>query len=384
MKRTVYIAYTGGGTAGHLHPLLAVADEIKKEVASLPDDIILKQYYFGNAGLYADEFIKRNIKIRRIAGAKLRRYASFLNIIDMFKLPYALLQTLIKMLFVMPDVLFSKGGTGALPVVLVAWFYRIPIVVHESDSIPGLTNRLSFPFASRIGVGFRKALEFVPEEKGAFVGNPINPSLLSAEHNTTPQAKKIFGFDPTTPLLVIIGGSQGSTRINSFMLDMAVDLTRDYQILHQVGRNNFESVSRELKVLFTDEATPYKTRYKIVDFLKGNAYVDALIAADIIISRSGSSIMEFALFEKPTVLIPLPESGKNHQLLNALEFERAGAGIVIEEENLKPDLFLAQIRKILADNSLRDRMGIAARSFATPYAAAALAQEVVRLGVERS
>jgi UDP-N-acetylglucosamine--N-acetylmuramyl-(pentapeptide) pyrophosphoryl-undecaprenol N-acetylglucosamine transferase len=381
MKKVLRIAYTGGGTAGHLYPLLAVADEVKKEIRTASDDIVLKQYYFGNPALYADEFMMRNIKIRRIAGAKLRRYASLLNIIDAFKFPYAFLQALIKLLFVMPDVLFSKGGTGALPVVLAAWFFRIPVIIHESDSVPGMTNRLSFPFASRIGVGFSKALELVPEGKGAFVGNPPNPSLLTKNDITQEQAKKIFGFDASTPLILILGGSQGSTRINSFILDVAITIAKKYQILHQVGRNNFENISHETKILFENEAQPYKTRYKIVDFLKGNSYKEALIAADIIISRSGSSILEFSLFSKPTILIPLPESGNNHQLINALEFERAGASIVIEEDNLKGDLFLSQIEKILTNQRLYTQMAQSSRSFATPYAAAALAQEIVRLGV---
>ncbi len=378
MQKHIRIAYTGGGTGGHIYPLLAVADEITKGMHAYPD-IRVSYSYFGDPGMYSDEFVKRKIVIRSIVGTKLRRYASLLNVLDAVKFPFSFLQALLKLLFVMPDVVFSKGGTGAFPVVLAAWVFRIPIMVHESDAIPGLTNRLSFPFASRVGVAFERALTFIKGNKGALVGNPVRPFLLAPSDVTREQAKRIFGFDPSVPLILVVGGSQGSQRLNTFLLDTAIELVPQYQVLHQTGVKNFSEVSRELSLIFKNQIHPYQERYKVVDFFKDNLK-DAFIAADIIVSRSGSFLFEIATFGKPSIVIPLKESANNHQWYDALEYSQKGACVVIEEENLTPVLFLAQLKKIITDTSVYQYMATAATSFATPDAAVILAQEIIRLG----
>ncbi|MFA7201449.1 MAG: UDP-N-acetylglucosamine--N-acetylmuramyl-(pentapeptide) pyrophosphoryl-undecaprenol N-acetylglucosamine transferase [Candidatus Paceibacterota bacterium] len=378
MQKHIRIAYTGGGTGGHIYPLLAVADEITKGMRRYPD-VRVSYSYFGDPGMYSDEFVKRKITIRHIMGSKLRRYASFLNILDAIKFPFSFLQALLKLLFIMPDVLFSKGGTGALPVILAAWIYRIPIIVHESDAVPGLTNRLSFPFASRVGVAFERALTFVKGNKGALVGNPVRPFLLTPSDVTQEQAKRIFGFDPQVPLILVMGGSQGSQRLNTFLLDTATELVPHYQVLHQTGMKNFSDVSRELNLIFKNQIHPYQERYKVVDFFRDNLK-DAFIAADIIVSRSGSFLFEIATFAKPSIVIPLKESANNHQWYDALEYSQKGACIIIEEDNLTPVLFLTQLKKISTDVSSYHHMSTAAHAFATPDAALVLAQEIIRLG----
>ena len=378
MKKIIRIAYTGGGSGGHIYPLLAVADEIK-ELTRQNEDFEVRSFYMGKPGIYADEFIKRNIRIKKVMAPKMRRYISLGNVIDLIKLPFAFIQALLKLVWIMPDVLFSKGGTGAFPVVFAAWIFRIPIIVHESDSVPGLTNRLSFPFAARVGVAFHHALAYLKEGKGAVVGNPIRPFLLAPSDVTQEQAKRIFGFDPQTPLILVLGGSQGSQRINLFLFDNAVELANQYQVLHQVGMQNFKEASQELGILFEQQISPLKSRYKVIDFFTNNLK-DAFIAADLIVSRAGSgTLFEIAWFKKPAIIIPLPEAAHNHQWLNAAAYEESGGGILIEEENLKPILFAAQIKKIFEQKDLYERMSQSAASFATPYAAAAIAQEILRL-----
>ena len=378
MKKNLRIAYTGGGTGGHIYPLLAVADEVK-ELTHQNENIEIQSFYFGAPGIYADEFIKRSIRIKKIMSPKLRRYFSLGNIIDLIKLPFAFIQALLKLWWVMPDVLFSKGGTGAFPIVCMAWVLRVPIIVHESDSVPGLTNRLSFPFATRVGVAFQNALTYVAKNKGAVVGNPIRPFLLATSDVTQEQAKRIFGFDPQTPLILVLGGSQGSQRINSFLFDNAVELVQQYQVLHQVGIQNFKEASQELGIIFEQQISPLKSRYKVIDFFTNNLK-DAFIAADMVVSRAGSgTLFEIAWFKKPAIIIPLSEAAHNHQWLNASAYEEKGGGILIEEENLKPILFTTQVKKILENKEVYNRMSQSAESFATPYAAAAIAQEILRL-----
>ena len=186
--RSIRIAYTGGGSGGHIYPLLAVADQISLLAPRLQTRV--SYYYFGKPGHYAQEFIKRNITIKQVMSVKLRRYFSVSNIIDAIKFPFACVQALISMLLVMPDVLFSKGGTGALPVVLAAWILHVPIFIHESDSVPGLTNSVSYRFASRAGVAYTETLDYFTGDKAAVVGNPLREFLLEPSDITQEQAKK--------------------------------------------------------------------------------------------------------------------------------------------------------------------------------------------------
>jgi len=379
MKKELRIGFTGGGAGGHIYPLLAVADSTKEKLRQLGAENFIF-YYFGAPGQYAQEFTGRNIKIIRIIPFKIRRYFSPLNIIDAFKFPLALIQAFVKMLFIMPDVVFSKGGTGAIAVVIAAWFYRIPVFIHESDSIPGRSSKVSLLFAKRVAVSFQKTLEIFKDKKVALIGNPVRRFLIEPAQDLTPEkAKKIFGFDPSMPLVLILGGSQGSTRINEFAIENVKEFVGKYQILHQVGLQNFTAFKNELAVSTEHFISAERNRYKIVDFLQ-KEIKEALTAADVIISRAGSgAIFEIALFKKPSILIPLSESAGNHQFFNAYEYARDGACTVIEEGNLKPALFFGQLNLILTDKGKYNAMSIAAGNFAKPNAADVIAQELINL-----
>ncbi|HPW34375.1 MAG TPA: UDP-N-acetylglucosamine--N-acetylmuramyl-(pentapeptide) pyrophosphoryl-undecaprenol N-acetylglucosamine transferase [Candidatus Paceibacterota bacterium] len=376
--KEIRIAFTGGGTGGHVYPLLTVADSIKKQLDASKKDYLF--YYFGSPDSFGTEFLSRKIKIVNIVSFKFRRYFSVENIIDFFKFPIAFIQAFVKMFFVMPDIVFSKGGTGAIAVVLAAAFYRIPIFIHESDSIPGLSSKISFPFAKRVAVSFSKTLEYFSGSKVALVGNPIRSFLLEPENDLTQEkAKKIFGFDPGLPLILVLGGSQGSTRINEFMLDNVKDFISKYQVLHQVGLDNFSSFKNELAVATQRFIPQERTKYRIVDFFR-KEMKDAMIAADVIVSRSGSgAIFEIASFKKPSILIPLPESANNHQFYNAYEFAKKGSCIVIEEDNLQPTIFFNQLDNLIKDPQKYSAMAGNAGLFSKPQAADMIAGEIISL-----
>jgi UDP-N-acetylglucosamine--N-acetylmuramyl-(pentapeptide) pyrophosphoryl-undecaprenol N-acetylglucosamine transferase len=383
MTNEVRIGFTGGGTGGHIFPLLAVADEVIRIMRSQPQKPY-RLYYFGNPGQFASEFAVRGMKVSKVGSSKLRRYMSLLNILDAIKFPFVCVQALVKMFFAMPDALFSKGGTGALPVVLAAWFFRIPVIIHDSDAVPGLTSTLSARFAKRIAVAFEKTLEYFPAGKTAVVGNPLRSDLLHNEETdlSGEQAKRILGFEPTTPVLLILGGSQGSKAINDFMLDNAKQLVRRCQILHQTGPNNFEEFKHEITLALADCIPEEKQRYKLVPFLKQDLK-QAYEACDIIISRAGNAtIFEMAYFGKPAILIPLPDSAQNHQYYNASAYAGRGAAIVVEQENLSPAVFFAQLEKILGSAETYAGMREAAFSFQTPHAAQVIADEIIRLAME--
>lgn len=380
MKKDLRIAFCGGGSGGHVYPLLAVAEKVK-DILSKDVRIPFEFYYFGDSGMYAKNFTDAGMKMKNITSFKIRRYFSLLNIIDVIKLPFAFVQAFLKMFSVMPDVLFSKGGTGSIPVVLAAWFFRVPVFIHESDSIPGLSNSISFGFSKRVAVSFSKTLEKLKGEKTALVGNPLRSFLLEDDEEglTKEKAKKIFGFDPETPLVLVLGGSQGAVRINDFMLDNAKDFITRCQVLHQTGVDNFSDFKNELALATEGFIPEQRARYKIVDFFQ-KEIKEAMIAADIIISRSGSgAIFEIAYFKKPSILIPLKESARNHQFFNAYEYAQRGACIIIEEDNLKSTLFFVQLDNLLKDKIKYQEMEKRAGQFAKPLAADMIAQEIVRM-----
>lgn len=380
------ILFTGGGTGGHIYPIIAVAEELKIKFS----DIDL--YYFGAYGLFRGLLESNGIKVSKIISAKLRRYFDIRNFIEIpFLFPLSVIQAIWKVFWLMPDVLFSKGGPGSLPVVLACKFYRIPIIIHDSDTIPGLSNKLAARFASRIAISFASTAEIFiaknhkSEKKIALMGNPIRNSLTSGDILDKTAAKKVFGFNPEKPVILVICGSQGASKINDFMLEIADELiTEGFQILHQTGIKNFESVKKELDITLRKYSEEQKNRYKVVPYFEKDLK-DAYSAADLIISRASSgSIFEMAAFAKPAILIPLPlEIVGAHQIQNAYEYAKIGGAIVIEQENLKPDIFLFQLKKLFpslsGESEKLNQMSQAAKSFSKPEAAEIIAEEIIKL-----
>ncbi len=379
-NRKIRIGLTGGGSGGHMYPLLAVAESIKKISSNSGIDIDIQMHYFGNPGIYAQELVQDNVKISRIWSVKFRRYFSFKNIVDIMKFPFVLIQSLLKVLIVMPDIMFSKGGTASFPVVLSAWFFRIPIFIHESDTVPGMSNKIAYKFAKRVGVSFEYTKEnFWNEIKTAIIGNPVRPYFIEDTGEDKQKSKKILGFDPSLPLILIIGGSLGSQRINEFLLDNIEELITKYQILHITGNNNFKSFQAELAVATKNLIKEQKERYKIVGYL-GKDMKNALIASDLVISRSGSgAIFEIATFGKPSILIPLKESAGNHQLYNAYEYAKNGASSIIEEDNLTDGIFFSQIEEILSNKEKFASMSNASKQFSKPDASNIIAKEILNM-----
>jgi len=376
------IGLTGGGSGGHIYTLLAVAENLKKIVESGGESIELR--YFGDPKEYEPRFAGAGIKITHITPSKLRRYFSILTIIDLFKFVWSIPQALFKLLFLMPDVLFSKGGPGALPVLYAARFYRIPIVIHDSDAIPGLTTRLSQKFSKIIELAFPKAIEYISNKSaGKVVGNPVRNEVLLTSEEKTPDGKTFskskLDFNPDMPLILIIGGSLGAGAINECVLGGLRLLLARYQILHQIGINNFDEYIVAAKKELESLPPPISLKYKPVPFLQSDMR-HALSAADIIISRAGAgAIFEIAASEKPSILIPLENSANNHQKENAFAYEDAGACVIIEEANLFPDILITEIDKILNNPEQLLKMKESAKNFYRPNAAQIIATDLINL-----
>ncbi len=375
----IRIVLTGGGSGGHIYPLLAVLQEIKEQLRA--KNATAEFIYMGPADSYSAVLQSADVKFRAIAGPKLRRYASFGNLLDIPKFFVALFQAWWQLFTLMPDVVFSKGGPGALPVVLLAWFYRIPVIAHESDISPGLTNLLSRPFAKKVCVTFEQAMPYFGP-KGVLTGNPVRLSLR-APQVAKETGKKELGFSPTEPLVVILGGSQGSQRINEFIALNLKELIGMTQVLHQCGTANQGYMEKLTKAALAEaNAVTKATRYRLVPYLEDREMSVALAAADVVVARAGSgTIAELALYGRPVVLIPLAGSANDHQRANAYAFAKQGAAIVIEESNMQFGIFAGQLKTVLTGGELAEKMGSAMRQLAKPDAARAVAEEVLKAGL---
>ena len=336
------IVFTGGGTGGHVFPIIAVDREIKK----LSPSGKIKFYYIGSKDDFSYVFLpQEGIKTIFILSGKFRRYftpaAFFQNILDIFfKIPIGFFQSFFILFFLMPDVIFSKGGYGSLGTVIAGWLLGVPIFMHESDISPGLANRICSNFSSKVFVSFPpKKTEYFSLKKMIYVGNPVREGLLNGSKES---AKENFELHSDKPVLLILGGSQGSERINEIIMGVLPEMIVDFEIIHQAGDKNIQQVRKEAEAFLNPENKSY---YHLFPFLSENQLKDAYTAADFIVARSGAgTLFEIAAIGKPSILVPLPESAQNHQLKNAYNFAESGGCIVLEEGNLTPHFLLKKIK----------------------------------------
>lgn len=366
---TMKLLFTGSGTGGHVFPLVATAREIRR-IYPKKD---LEFYYlgpkddFGQTLLAQEDFIMKTI----ISG-KVRRYFSWKNFVDiLIKIPIGIIQSFFILLIIRPDLVFSKGGSGSISVTYPARFLRIPVFVHESDIVPGLSNRTTSKWAKKIFVSFPKTEYFDPE-RTILTGNPIRKEILDGDKE---RAAEIFNLTLSKPVFLIIGGSQGAETINDFILRILNDLLKDYEIIHVTGTQNVKEISAEAQVVDDKDLDRY---YHPVGFLDEEKIKHAYKIADLIISRSGSgSIFEIAAVGKPSILIPLPSAAGDHQSKNAYAYAETGASMVIEQENLTPNFFKENIQLLFLHPERLEQMSQAALAFAKPLAARAIAREIL-------
>ncbi len=373
------ILLTGGGTGGHIFPILAIVSQIKKisQARGLKEPELL---FIGPktpclpAGRKSSEGSFKNLEIpcHFILAGKIRRYWSLKNFLDFFKFPIGLVQGLWWIFIWMPDITFGKGGYGSVASVLVSWIYRIPIILHESDAVPGLVNRISGIFANQIIVSFPKAQDYFSSKKTILIGNPVRSGILNGSRELAYQK---FRLKPDLPVLFITGGSQGAQRLNEIIIETLPELLKRCQIIHQCGTNNYQWVKKETDLRLNEGQ---RQSYHLYPFLK-DEMKEAYAAADLIISRCGANALaEIAALGKPSILIPLSLAAYDHQKENASYFRKAGAAIVIEEENLRPNLFMGQIFDLLSNPEQRQMMRESAGKLAKPDAAEKIAEEIIK------
>ncbi len=377
------ILFTGGGTGGHIFPIVAIAREIRR-IYPKKD---LEFYYLG----LKDEFGlimlgQEDFKIKTIVSGKIRRYffrsrfstsqinitTLYQNIIDiLFKIPFGFLQSIFLILIIRPQLIFSKGGSGSISVTQSARFLRIPVFLHESDIVPGLSNRVTSKWAKKIFVSFPKTEYFDPI-KTILVGNPIRKELLDGSNKI---AGDLFDLTFQKPIILFSGGSQGAEAINDFVLNILNDFLKEFELIHICGRNNLAEVEAESQVIVDKDLVKY---YHVVGFLDEEKLKHAYKVADLIISRSGSgSIFEIAALGKPSILVPLPSAAADHQAKNAYAYSQTGAALVLEQDNLTRNFFLNIIHNIFLHPDKLEKMREEALRFSKPLAGKAIAREIL-------
>lgn len=369
------ILFTGGGSGGHFYPLIAVAQEINNIIKN--EKLVSAQMYFMSDSPYDMEaLIENDINYIPISAGKIRRYASFLNFIDLFKTGWGVLRALKKVFSLYPDVIFSKGAYASFPVLFAARLLRIPVIIHESDSVPGKTNLWAGKFAQKIAISYPQAAKYFSEEKVAMTGNPVRKEVLNISKT---DAHNFFNLEKDLPTIVIIGGSLGSKIINERILDALPKLIEKYQILHQTGKNNVQEVSHVANIIIGDN--PNKNRYRVFDYFNSLTLTMAASAANLVISRAGSTIFEIASWGVPSIIIPITESNGDHQKINAYSYARSGAAFVIEEANLTTNILISEIERVLQDKNLQEKMSAGAKSFNHPDAANKIAREIINIAL---
>lgn len=369
------ILLTGGSSGGHFYPLIAVAQAIREE--SKKQKLLPPTFYYMSHTRYNPRALFDNeIEYIYTPAGKLRRYFSILNFFDAFKTVAGCIKALISMYRVFPDVVFAKGGHDSFPALFAAKILHIPVIIHESDSRPGRVNVWAGKFAKKIAVSYPDAAQYFDQAKVAYTGNPIRHDIIqSLEHG----AYEFFKFDKSIPTILIIGGSLGSARINTMIVESAPELLTRYNIIHQTGRLNYTEVNKTMNFVLSNN--PNRDRYKIFDYLNDLAMRMSAGAASIIVSRAGSAIFEIAAWGKPSILIPIPEEISHDQTSNALAYARKGACVVIEEKNLTPHIFISEIDRIMSNQGDREAMSQAAKSFARLDAASIIGRAILEIAL---
>jgi len=371
------ILFCGGGTGGHFYPIIAVAQAVR-ERAKERKILAPSLYYMAPSKYNPRALFDNGIEFITVPAGKVRRYFSLLNITDLMKTAIGCLTALIRVYSVYPDVVFGKGGYASFPVLLAAKILHIPVIIHESDSKPGRVNSWAGKFARRIALSYPDAAKFFRHaDRLAYTGNPIRTEIAQPLSNG---AREYLNLEANTPVVLVLGGSQGAQAINEVIMDALPELLNKYQVIHQTGRANLEEIKATATVILKDH--PYSYRYHPFDYLNELGLRMSAGVADVIVSRAGSTIFEIAAWGIPSIIIPLPHSVSHDQTANAFAYARTGAAAVIEEDNLSAHILTEEIDRIVTSIVITTTMKEHAKAFARLDSASVIADGLLDIALE--
>lgn len=323
MKR---IVLTGGGTAGHVTPNMALITKLKEKGYDI--------HYIGSYNGIEKELIeKTGIPYYGISSGKLRRYFDVKNFLDPFKVLKGYREALRLMKKLSPDIVFSKGGFVTVPVVFAAHKKKIPVIIHESDITPGLANRICIPKAEKVCANFPETLEYLPKDKAVVTGTPIRKELFAGNRI---KGLDYCGFTSNRPVIMVVGGSTGSAAVNEAVRNLLPTLLKQFQVVHLCGKGKIDIAYNNIE------------GYKQFEYVS-NELPDIFAMADIILSRAGANaICEILAVKKPNILVPLSAAAsRGDQILNAESFEKQGFSYVIKEEELTNETLLKGVKYVM-------------------------------------
>ncbi len=324
-EKKPYIIFTGGGTLGHVIPNIVLIDELAKEG--------WRSAYIGSKkGPEKEVMLKKEVPYFGIPTGKLRRYFSFQNLLDIFNVLGGIFKAFFILLKERPNVVFSKGGFVSFPVVFAAWLNRIPVIVHESDLTPGLTSKLSAPFASKVCISFSDTAKWFKKDLAQFTGLPIRPIIYSGNAK---KGLQFTGLSGNRKIILVFGGSQGSSFMNELIRNtLDANLLEEYDIINVCGKGNMD-------------ASINSDSYKQYEYLS-EEFPDVMAAADLVICRGGStSLFELIAQQKLHIVIPLSKkASRGDQIENAKYFHEQGITTWIEEETCTPPLLAKEVKTI--------------------------------------
>lgn len=368
------ILISGGGTGGHIYPALAVAKQLRNEYQA---EIL---YLGSDDGLETELIPAAGVRLAVIKAGKLQRFLSWRTLTGVARVPVGMVQAIGIVRTFKPDVAFTSGGYVAVPTGLAARINGVPLLMHQQDVPPNLSNRLLAPLATRISVAFADSLQYFPTQKTVQLGNPMRQAILDVRQTPSEQARTTLGFSAEMPLLLITGGSQGARHLNQNVCRALPELLQFCQVLQISGTKLFAETQALAESVLQDVDAELRQRYRVVAYMNEEMPL-ALQSADLVLCRAGAATLsELAVLGKPSILVPLPPAiGSSPQEANAAMFERRGAAEVIRNEHLKPELLVKRVEYTITSFTALQTMQEAVKSLAMPDATQTIVETLVRM-----
>jgi len=372
------VLVSGGGTGGHIYPALAVAAQLRQEYQA---EIL---YLGSDDGLETELAPAAGFALATVKAGKLRRYVSWKTITGVVRVPVGMAQAGGIVRRFRPQLVFTTGGYVAVPAGLAARLNSVPLLLHQQDVPPNLSNKLIAPLATRISVAFADSLAYFPARKTLQVGNPVRQAILDMRQTTPQQARSTLGYAEQLPLLLVTGGSQGARHLNMVACRALPGLLGHCQVLQISGKALFEETRKLAEEVLAGMDEASRRRYRLVPYMDAEMPT-ALQAADVVLCRAGAATLsELAVLGKASILVPLPPAiGNSPQEANADMFGRKQAAQVIRNADLEPQILVERVIAIITSNTLLQSMAHAALALAKPQATQEVAAIIAQMTKEQ-
>ncbi len=368
------VLISGGGTGGHIYPALSVATLLRD---SYQADIL---YLGSDDGMETKLVPEAGFRLLTVKAGKLQRFIAWKTVVGVARVPVGMAQAVSIVRRFRPDVAFTSGGYVAVPAGIAARLNGVPLLIHQQDVSPNLSNRLIAPLATRISVAFADSLQYFPAAKTVHLGNPVRQAILDVRQTTPEQARAALGFDPELPLLLVTGASSGARHLNQAICQILATLLPRCQVLHLSGPALFEETRPLAESAMAGLDAETRKRYRLVPYMSDEMPL-ALQAASLALCRSGASTLcELAVLQKPAILVPLPPGfGGSPQEINARMFEQHQAATLLLDSDLEPEILVERIISIIDSPDRLKTMAAAASQLAKLQATQEIVDTIVKM-----